>query len=60
MPATRTMIARRAGVSVATVDRVLRDDQAVRPETAERVHLALANLRDERASRGRPAKVNSF
>ncbi|WP_408391454.1 LacI family DNA-binding transcriptional regulator [Paraburkholderia sediminicola] len=60
MPATRTMIARRAGVSVATVDRVLRDDQAVRPETAERVHLALANLRDERASRGRPAKVSSF
>ncbi len=35
MPATRMMIARRAGVSVATVDRVLRDDQAVRPETSE-------------------------
>lgn len=60
MPATRMMIARRAGVSVATVDRVLRDDQAVRPETAERVHLALATLRDERASRGRPAKAGSF
>jgi LacI family transcriptional regulator len=54
------MIARRAGVSVATVDRVLRDDQAVRPETAERVHLALAALRDERASRGRPAKINAY
>ncbi len=60
MPATRMMIARRAGVSVATVDRVLRDDQAVRPETAERVRLALATLREERASRGRPAKVSSF
>jgi LacI family transcriptional regulator len=60
MPATRMMIARRAGVSVATVDRVLRDDLAVRPETAERVHLALANLRDDRASRGRPAKATSF
>jgi len=60
MPATRMMIARRAGVSVATVDRVLRDDQGVRPETAERVHLALATLRDERASRGRPAKATSF
>jgi LacI family transcriptional regulator len=54
------MIARRAGVSVATVDRVLRDDQAVRPETAERVHVALATLRDERASRGRPAKPSVF
>jgi LacI family transcriptional regulator len=54
------MIARRAGVSVATVDRVLRDDQAVRPETAERVHVALANLRDERASRGRPPKPSTF
>ncbi|MGF6612921.1 LacI family transcriptional regulator [Paraburkholderia sp. WSM4175] len=60
MPATRMMIARRAGVSVATVDRVLRDDQAVRPETADRVHLALAALRDERASRGRPAKINTY
>ncbi|WP_208866306.1 LacI family DNA-binding transcriptional regulator [Paraburkholderia lacunae] len=60
MPATRMMIARRAGVSVATVDRVLRDDQAVRPATAERVHLALATLRDERASRGRPSKLTSF
>jgi LacI family transcriptional regulator len=60
MPATRTMIARRAGVSVATVDRVLREDQGVRPETAERVHLALAMLRDERASRGRPSKATSF
>lgn len=60
MPATRMMIARRAGVSVATVDRVLRDDQGVRPETAERVHLALATLRDERASRGRPSKTTSF
>lgn len=60
MPATRMMIARRAGVSVATVDRVLRDDQAVRPETADRVHLALAALRDNRASRGRPAKINTY
>ncbi|WOD15637.1 LacI family DNA-binding transcriptional regulator [Paraburkholderia kirstenboschensis] len=60
MPATRMMIARRAGVSVATVDRVLRDDQAVRPETAERVHLALSALRDDRASRGRPAKINTY
>jgi len=60
MPATRMMIARRAGVSVATVDRVLRDDQAVRPETADRVHLALAALRDERASRGRPAKISTY
>jgi LacI family transcriptional regulator len=60
MPATRMMIARRAGVSVATVDRVLRDDQAVRPETAQRVHVALAGLRDERASRGRPAKPSTF
>jgi LacI family transcriptional regulator len=60
MPATRMTIARRAGVSVATVDRVLRDDQAVRPETAQRVHMALADLRDERASRGRPAKATSF
>jgi LacI family transcriptional regulator len=54
------MIARRAGVSVATVDRVLRRDEAVRPETAERVHAALASLRDDRASRGRPAKTTSF
>ena len=60
MPATRMMIARRAGVSVATVDSVLRDDQAVRPETADRVHLALAALRDGRASRGRPAKINTY
>ncbi|CAB3802583.1 LacI family DNA-binding transcriptional regulator [Pararobbsia alpina] len=60
MPATRKTIARRAGVSVATVDRVLRDPQAVRPQTAARVQLALASLRDERASRGRPAKLTSF
>ena len=53
-------IARLAGVSVATVDRVLRNDSAVRPETAERVRLALDGLRVARASRGRPAKATSF
>jgi LacI family transcriptional regulator len=58
--ATRLTIARLAGVSVATVDRVLRSDSAVRPETAERVRLALDGLRVARASRGRPAKATSF
>ncbi|WP_420994362.1 LacI family DNA-binding transcriptional regulator [Cupriavidus sp. 30B13] len=60
MPATRMMIARRAGVSVATVDRVLRDDASVRAETAARVRQALADLRDDRASRGRPPKAAAF
>jgi len=60
MPATRLTIARVAGVSIATVDRVLRNDTAVRPETAERVHAALESVRHTRAGRGRPAKVNAF
>jgi LacI family transcriptional regulator len=58
--ATRLTIARLAGVSIATVDRVLRSDAAVRPETAERVRTALDGLRVARASRGRPAKATSF
>src|SRR5436190_1333269 len=60
MPATRLTIARLAGVSIATVDRVLRNDPAVRPETAERVQAALENHRRGRAGRGRPAKVTSL
>jgi LacI family transcriptional regulator len=60
VPATRLAIARLAGVSVATVDRVLRSDSAVRPETAERVRTALEGLRVARASRGRPAKATAF
>ena len=60
MPATRVSIARLAGVSVATVDRVLRNDPAVRVETFERVQAALVSLRGERATRGRPAKSTAF
>ena len=58
--ATRLTIARLAGVSIATVDRVLRSDSAVRPETADRVRSAMDGLRVARASRGRPAKATSF
>src|ERR1700730_15077082 len=58
--ATRLTIARLAGVSIATVDRVLRSDSAVRPEPAERVRTAWDGLRVARASRGRPAKASSF
>ena len=46
MAATRVSIARLAGVSVATVDRVIRNDPAVRPETVERVQAALDSLRN--------------
>ncbi|MFC6335316.1 substrate-binding domain-containing protein [Pseudomonas sp. CCM 7891] len=60
MAATRVSIARLAGVSVATVDRVIRNDSAVRPETVERVQAALDSLRNTRASRGRPAKHTSI
>lgn len=56
MAATRLAIARLAGVSVATVDRVIRNDSAVRPETVERVQAAMDGLRKTRASRGRPPK----
>lgn len=60
MPATRLSIARLAGVSVATVDRVLRNDSVVRPETSDRVRAALDSLRVARATRGRPAKATAF
>lgn len=56
MPATRLSIARLAGVSVATVDRVIRNDPAVRAETSEKVRQAMESLRSARAGRGRPAK----
>lgn len=37
-------IARRAGVSIATVSRVINDSQAVRPQTRERVEAVIAEL----------------
>jgi LacI family transcriptional regulator len=60
MAATRLTIARLAGVSVATVDRVIRNDPAVKPETCERVQAALDSLRKTRVGRGRPPKHTSI
>ena len=63
MPATRMMIARRAGVSVATVDRVLRDDLAVRPamrlSTPTYAALALPGKSENTVTTGTPALLSS-
>ena len=44
MPATIRDVARHAGVSIATVSRVMRDSEDVRPDTRERVMAAAADL----------------
>ncbi len=44
MPATIRDVARHAGVSIATVSRVMRESKDVRPDTRERVMAAAADL----------------
>ena len=44
MPATIRDVARQAGVSIATVSRVMRDSKDVRPDTRDRVMAAAAEL----------------
>ncbi|HYH35686.1 MAG TPA: LacI family DNA-binding transcriptional regulator [Nocardioides sp.] len=53
MPATIHDVARRAGVSIATVSRVMRDSADVRPDTAHRVLAAATELRYTPSQLGR-------
>lgn len=53
MPSTIRDVARRAGVSIATVSRVMRDSTDVRPDTRDRVRAAAAELRFTPSQLGR-------
>ncbi len=53
---TITEVAARAGVSIATVSRVLNDKGNVRPSTVERVSAAVEQLGYAREEQGRPAR----
>ena len=52
-PSTIRDVARRAGVSIATVSRVMRDSQSVRPDTRDRVIAAVADLQYTPSQLGR-------
>jgi LacI family transcriptional regulator len=59
-PVTITQIAEVAGVSTATVDRVLNNRPGVNPATVQRVRQAMAELGASAPVRGRPRSTTSF
>ena len=59
-PVTITQIAEAAGVSTATVDRVLNNRPGVNPATVQRVRQAMAELGGTVPVRGRPRSTTSF
>src|SRR5437870_13042719 len=60
MAATITQIAESAGVSTATVDRVLNNRPGVNPATIERVRTAMQALGAATLARGRPRATPSY
>jgi LacI family transcriptional regulator len=59
-PVTITQIAEAAGVSTATVDRVLNDRPGVNPATVHKVREALAALGGGAPVRGRPRSASNY
>lgn len=59
-PATITKIAETAGVSTATVDRVLNNRPGVNPATVRKVREAMATLGGGPPIRGRPRSTSSY
>jgi len=59
-PVTITQIADAAGVSTATVDRVLNNRPGVNPATVQRVRQAMAELGGAVPMRGRPRSASSY
>ncbi|MDB5874857.1 MAG: transcriptional regulator, LacI family [Ramlibacter sp.] len=60
MALTITQIAEAAGVSTATVDRVLNNRPGVNPATVERVRAVMQNLGAASPSRGRPRSTPNY
>lgn len=60
MPATITQIAEAAGVSTATVDRVLNNRPGVNPATVERVRAVMQTLGAGAPARGRPRSTPNY
>jgi LacI family transcriptional regulator len=60
MPATINQIAEAAGVSTATVDRVLNNRPGVNPATVERVRAVMASLGAGSPARGRPRATPNY
>jgi LacI family transcriptional regulator len=60
MPATINQIAAAAGVSTATVDRVLNNRPGVNPATVERVRAVMASLGAGAPVRGRPRSTPNY
>jgi LacI family transcriptional regulator len=60
MAATITQIAEAAGVSTATVDRVLNNRPGVNPATVERVRTVMQSLGATSPSRGRPRATPNY
>src|SRR5438045_499491 len=60
MPATINQIAEAAGVSTATVDRVLNNRPGVNPATVDRVRAVMASLGAGSPARGRPRSTPNY
>jgi LacI family transcriptional regulator len=60
MPLTITQIAEAAGVSTATVDRVLNNRPGVNPATVERVRAAMQGMGAASPARGRPRSTPTY